>query len=162
MLEGHLYGICMVVLNYDIITASTLVFPPPVCAPTVTEVWLNLRLRPTFTTSQDALRKGGTDWSLSPAGEEQPGIMSVTGRWPHNIVPSTCSYTTALAPPVLVRLERKCWGQTDPSLALSRGAGWRDRPELRSDFPGRKGEGRGASDKRAAIAFLKCFILSPS
>lgn len=125
--------------------------------------WLNLRLRLTFTTSQDALRKGGTGWSSSPAGQEQAGIMSVrVERWPHNIVPSTCIYVTAPAPPVLVRPERKRCGQTDfppprPPPPLSREAGWGDRPELRSDFGGRKGEGRGASDKSAAVALFYPF-----
>lgn len=41
----------------------------------------------------------------------------------------------------------------------SRGAGWRDRPELRSDFAGRKGIGRGESDKSAAAALFYPFSL---
>lgn len=58
---------------------------------------------------------------------------------------------------MLVRPGRKRWGHTDPS--PSRGAGWRDRPELRSDFAGRKGEGRGASDKSVAVALFYPFPL---
>lgn len=54
--------------------ASPIVVSPPVCAPTATVAWLDLRLRPTFTTSQDAHRKGGAGWSLSLAGEESAGI----------------------------------------------------------------------------------------
>lgn len=92
------------------------------------------------------------------AGEESAGQMLVTGQWPHFTMPPTCSYARGPSPPVLVWPTRvEALGTHSPS--PSRGAGWRDRPWLRSHFRGRKGEGRGASDKSAAVAVFYPFCL---
>lgn len=146
--------------SLNVFISSTLYVPP-----LQREQWLNLRLRLTFTTSQDALRKGGTGWSLSPAGQEQAGIMSVrVGRWPHSIVPSTCIYVTAPAPPVLVRLERKRCGQTDltppfPFLLLSLGRSGGETGQS-SDLISEEGKEKGG-ERRIRVLPLLYFILSP-
>lgn len=60
---------------------------------------------------------------------------------------------------MLARLRRKRREQIDnpPPPVLSRGARRRDRPALRSDFAGRKGEGRGVLDKSAVVALFHPF-----
>lgn len=130
-------------------------------SPTIAGAWRKPRRRPTFTVSQDAHRTGGTGCSLSLTLVESAGRTLVTGWWPHSIKPSTCTCPTAPAPPhgrMALGLG-KGGSAKDTEPCPSRGAGWRDRSDLRSDFTGRKGEGRGTSDKSAGVALFYPFSL---
>lgn len=106
--------------------------------------------RPTFTISQDALRKGGVGRLELEPGLRRPrrwyvGHRAMTSpRRVFNL--SLCNSPKATH---VGEAQEEARGQTG-----SRGPGWRDKPELRSDFAGRKAEGRGASDKSVAVFYL--------
>lgn len=119
--------------------------------PTVTVAWsdLGLTTRPTFTSSKRIQERSAQTlyWS------QDDDLI-----------------TSCLQPVVTQHQQqhRPCWRGRGGSAEdgqiprfPSRGAGWRDEPEHKSDFAGRKGEGRGTSDKSAEVAlFYPCSFLT--
>lgn len=116
--------------------------------------WVSPRSGPTFTISQDARRKGGT------GHRQSAGRMSVTGRWPHHIMPLTCSYTTAPNATRTGEAREEALGTRRP-LSLCRGGGPGGETGQSSDLISQEGKEQGGARWIRALPSLY-FIPFPS